>query len=212
MESSDSKMTETFEKARDWLLEQEWFQQLKAKWDELDPQSRMYLKVGGGAGSVLLVVLILFSAMWNVHALKRDYHDKLELLALIDSANIELNSLREVLPPEHTGPGGADEKVDWKSFINAAITGASLDPSAADISPEKPGLPLDAAKESMYDVSLKHVTIRQIVRFAFMLESGGRPFKVRNLKIDTKADPTGYMDAQLAVSGFTVASSGGGGK
>ena len=66
---------------------------------------------------------------------------------------------------------------------------------------------MDQAKEAMFDLKLKHVTIRQVVRYAFFLESGGKPVKLRNLTIDTKGDPSGYLDATLAVSGFAVAAS-----
>lgn len=209
---SNSRLGNALVTVRDWLNEQEWFQQLKAKWDELDPQSRFYLKVAGMGGSALLVLFVLLSAMWNVHTLKRDYRDKMELLTLLDNANDELRSLRDVLPPEFAagGSGAAgEEKVDWHNYFATAGTNAGLDAGAIEIGPEKNGLPMDQAKETMYDLKIKHVTIRQVARYAFFLESGGKPVKLRNLTIDTKSDLSGYLDASLAVSGFTVVASGG---
>ena len=54
------------------------------------------------------MLIVLLTAMWNVHALKRDYRDKMELLTLLDNANDELRSLREVLPAEFA-PGAAQQ-------------------------------------------------------------------------------------------------------
>ena len=48
------------------------------------------------------------------------------------------------------------------------------------------------------------MNIKQVVRYAASLESGSRPIKLRNLLIDTKTDPSGYLDATLALSAFTL--------
>ena len=42
MESS-SRLSEWMGSVTDWLGEQEWFQQLKGKWDELDAQSAILM-------------------------------------------------------------------------------------------------------------------------------------------------------------------------
>ena len=86
-------------------------------------------------------------------------------------------------------------------------TTSALDKANYEVSPEKAGPALDQAKEALFDIRLKHVSLKQVIRFAFALESGARPVKVRNFSVDTKADPVGYMDASLAVSGFSIASS-----
>jgi len=80
---------------------------------------------------------------------------------------------------------------------------SGIDKSGITASPEKAGESSEQTKETLVDLNLKHVSIKQVVNFAVALESGARPVKLRNLQIDTKADPTGYMDATLSVSGFT---------
>ena len=71
--------------------------------------------------------------------------------------------------------------------------------------PEKPGNPSELAKEALIDLTLKKINIKQAVRYAFNLEHGARPVKLRNLSIETKSDNPGYVDAVLAVSAFTPA-------
>ena len=72
------------------------------------------------------------------------------------------------------------------------------------VSAEKPGASGEVAKESLFDLSLKKVSIRQVVKLAYFLESGSQPVKLRNLSIDTNADASGYLDATLSVSTFTL--------
>jgi hypothetical protein len=199
---SNSRFQQWSSSASDWLNEQEWFRQLKAKWEEVDPQSRTYIKAAGAGGAVLIVFGMLFSAIWNVHSLKSDLADKQQLLTLIQNANEELRRLRDETAgsPAANGGGGGP----WAPYFETVGANAGVDKAALTISPEKPGANSDQAKETLYDLSLKHVSIKQIVRYAFGLENGSRPVKLRNLSIDTHADPEGYMDATLSVSGFAL--------
>lgn len=199
---SDSRFQQWLTSVTDWLNEQEWFNQLKAKWEELDPQSRVYLKAAGVGGGFLLLLIFVFSAIWSVHSLKNELADKQELLTSIQSANEELRRLRDETAgsPAAAAAGGGN----WSSYFEGVGTSAGVEKSSLVVSNEKPGANSEQAKETLYDVSLKHVSIKQIVRVAFGLENGTRPVKLRNLAIDTHADPQGYMDATLAVSAFAL--------
>ncbi len=194
------KLNEAFSKARDWLNEQEWYREAKGKWDELDSTSKQYVRVGMYSGSVLVVILIFFSMLWSVHSLKSEYAEKQDLLAWIQTANEEIRRLRDasngMTAGAATGP--------WNSYFESVGQTAGIEKSSLTISPEKPGSSSEIAKESLFEVSVKHVGIKQVIRMAFGLESGGRPVKLRNLSIDTKADPAGYMDATLSISAYAM--------
>jgi hypothetical protein len=183
----------------DKLSEQEWFQQLKGKWEELDPQSRSYLKMAGFASAVILFLYLVFSSIWSVHELKRDLADKVDLLNVVQGANEELHRLRD--------NGGAQvnaEVGNWGTYFESTATPLGIEKTALTVSAEKPGTSSEVAKESLYDIGMKKVTIKQIIKFAFQLENGTRPVKMRNISINTNADPEGYMDATLSVSGFSL--------
>jgi hypothetical protein len=183
----------------DKLSEQEWFQQLKGKWEELDPQSRSYLKMAGFASAVILFLYLVFSSIWSVHELKKDLADKADLLNVVQGANDELHRLRD----NGTAPVNA-EVGNWSTYFESTATPIGIEKAALNISAEKPGTSTEVAKESLYDIGLKKVTIKQIIKFAFQLENGTRPVKMRNISINTNADPEGYMDATLSVSGFSL--------
>lgn len=199
---NDSRFGRLKSNVGDKLAEQVWFQQLKAKWEELDPQSRLYLKAAGGGGSALLVLIVLISSIWSVHKLKIQFAEKTDLLAQIQSANDELRRLRDSTPA--AGASAQKEQGAWSAFFEMTAAGAGIEKAALSVSTEQPGATSDQAKESLFDLSLKHVTIKQAVRFAFQIENGVRPVKLRNLLIDTKSDPSGYMDATLSVSAFAL--------
>lgn len=201
--ASNSKFQEWFSKLSDRLNEQVWFQELKGKWEELDPQSRNYLKFGWIGILFFSVFLLIVSSIWNVYSLKGELSEKRSLLSTIQNANEEINHLRGSLP--YGSQRSAEAGGPWARYIESQMAAANLDKNNVTISPEKSGAVSEQTKESLLDITLKHVNIKQIIRFSVLLESGPRAIKIRNLSIDTKNDPSGYMDATLSISGFNLA-------
>jgi len=197
-----------FSRLSDRLNDQVWFQQLKGKWDELDPQNKKYLQTALVIVVSLLIMFVVFGSFYKVHKLKKEVAEKNELLQLIQNANDEMRKLREATPGAAIGGRAGEQKnAPWGTYFESIAVASGLEKTTLTTSTEKPGNTGDLAKEYLYDISLKHVTIRQIVRFAFYLENGARPVKLRNITIDTKSDPTGYMDTTLSISAFTLKSS-----
>ncbi|MGK5084640.1 hypothetical protein WDW37_15195 [Bdellovibrionota bacterium FG-1] len=199
--AGENKLQEWLSSVSEWLGEQSWFQQLKGKWDELDPPSKSYLKAGGLGALTLSVILLVISSLWSIHSLKSELNEKQDLLSMIQSANEELRRLKETngnVPSPAAGGG------TWQNYFESLAAGVGIDKTSLTVGTEKPGPANEITKETLYDVSLKHVSIKQVVRYAHGLENGVRPVKLRNLQIDTKGDAEGYMDATLALSGFIL--------
>lgn len=183
----------------DQLQEQQWYQQIKQQWEELDPQSKLYLKSAAILGVVLGVLMAVFSSIWSVRSLKRELSDKLDLTTYVEGETETLRRLRESNTSLGTPPSGP-----WNVYVQQVAAAAGLDPATVTLSAEKPGTSSAISDEVLLDVSLKKVSIRQIVRLAVQIETGLRPVKVRHVDIDTHADMAGYMDAKLALSLFNV--------
>lgn len=198
---SNSRIAAFFSNLGDKIAEQQWFQQLKAKWDELDAQSRLYLKAAFAVFGTLFLAILIISSIYSVYAVKKEYREKADLLLLLQNSNDEFRRLKETTSTATSG-GGSSGPIT--PFLESQAVIASIDKSALSVGPEKAGSSSDTIKESLVDVTLKHVNIRQIVRFSYNLENGSRPIKLRNLNIDTKSDPAGYMDATLSISVFTL--------
>lgn len=229
----EAQIKQALTQAREWLDEQPWFQQLKQKWEELDPQSQSYLRWGSVAGALGLMLYWTVGTWWGVHNLKNELDEKTNLIGLIQGANDEMRRLRESMPGASVGGmAGEDEASPWGTYLETMASTAGIDKASLTVGTEKPfdadPKPVaakpsgkDAAKdtgkkteaesstvasnhESSIEVAIKHVNIKQVVRYAFQLENGARPIKLRNLAIDTKNDPSGYMDATLTVSAFSL--------
>ncbi len=201
---SKEKIREWLSSFKDFLSEQEWFQQLKGKWEELDPQSRNYLKLASFGSAILLITLLMFTFIWSVHSLKTELSEKKALLTSIQNANEEIRQLKETIPSTTLQSGSKTDGVTWNSYFDTIAITSGIDKSNLTISAEKPGNSSEQSKETLFDIGVKHVNIKQIVHYMVSLENGQRPVKIRNLLIDNKGEPTGYLDANLAISGFTL--------
>jgi hypothetical protein len=199
MVNSD-KIKEWFNNAVEALNKYEWFQDLKSRWDELDPQSQNYVRFASFGIACLSVMMIVMSSIWSVHSLKTELSEKRDLLKVIQNANDEMRRLRESTP--QVGLSGKDAG-PWGPYLETLAATIGLDKTSVTVSAEKAGASTEQTKESLFDVNLKHVNIKQVIRYAFSVENGQRPVKLRNLLIDTKSDPTGYLDATLALSAFS---------
>src|SRR5205085_772836 len=157
--------------------------------------------------SILVGVILILSSIWSVHRLKGDLNEKQAILRMVQSASDEIKRLREALPPGSAagmgaGMGGAPDA--WPVYFETVAMTSGVDKSNLSVSSEKPGAAANPSgsqsKELLYDLTLQHVSIKQVVRYAFSLENGSKPIKLRHLSIDTKGDPEGYMDATLSIS------------
>jgi hypothetical protein len=186
----------------DKIQEQAWFQQLRSKWDELDAQSKSYLQWAGGAGSILLVGWIFLGTAWNVHSIRSEIAEKEELLALLQSANEEMGELKEQIPSVATGGTSAAQPI--KDYLSGLATQINVPAASLELSNEKVGSPREGSKETLAQVTLKKINVRQLVKFIFQMENGSRPMKLRNLEVATQSDESGYLDATLQVSAFAI--------
>jgi hypothetical protein len=200
----------------DKIQDQVWFQQLKAKWDELDSRTKTFLKYASLLGSVVLSVGLVGNSLYSVAATKSEIDEKLALIQKIQSSQDELRRLRDV-----TSRFGAADGGPWADFLREKAQPAGFDPSIVQIASETPvgAKPAEAPKskdakgaapavsgpeETVVEVGLKRVNVRQLVKYVHEIENGGRTVKVRRLQIDTAPDESGYLDASVSVSAFRM--------
>jgi type II secretory pathway component PulM len=185
---------------KDKIAESQAVQTLKSKWDDLDPQSRKNLSLAGGAAAVVLVLWIFISGVGGTYALRDQVRTKQDILNTLKNANQEMAQLRAA------GGGAAGvigQKPNWAQILASVATQASVDGANMKTGPEKPGAVTLVSDEFLFDVELKHVSIKQVVRFAAGLERDSHPIKLRSMRIETDG-PEGYLNARLWVSGFSL--------
>ncbi|HTL12703.1 MAG TPA: hypothetical protein VL588_09465, partial [Bdellovibrionota bacterium] len=100
-------------------------------------------------------------------------------------------------------PAAADVQPNWPAYFKGKATTAGMDPGAVSVSPEKKGNPGTSTTESMYELQLKRINVRQLTQFAYYVENGDQPVKLKNLKIETDGNE-GYLNASLDISSFAL--------
>lgn len=199
-----SKISEWTESLMEFLNGQEWFRQLREKWDELDLQTKTAAKLASIAGVLLLVLFITLNAIWHVHSLRSELIEKRDLLTYLQASSNEMNQLKDSTSGLGR-KGGADKDIGgWSSYIESIASSSGIEKGSMTVSAEKPGTESEQAKESLLDITLKKLNVKQLTLFAFNLENGSKPVKIRNMAVDLKNDPSGYMEVTLSISGFTM--------
>jgi type II secretory pathway component PulM len=201
---NDSRLEQWINAAKQNINDSQAFQQLKAKWEELDPQSRKYLKIASIAGIILILLFSILSVIWGVHRIKADYAERKELLQEISQATQEIRQLKETYPSLNQKPEDPEKQTPWPTYFETIANQAGIDKSRVSISTEKPGTSSELSKELFYDIVVKHINVKQLVHYAVSLESGSRPVKLRNLSVETESDSSGFLNATLALSAFNL--------
>ncbi len=216
---NESFVATTWRKFSDQVQDQVWFQQLKAKWDELDARSKTGLKYLGLFGSAFVLIGGVAYGLISVSDQKREIDEKLALIQKIQNAQDELRKLKEV-----TSRMSGDSAQPWNVYLQEKASAAGLDPSSVNVGDEiaiNPGTqpkardpkakippaanPLDPV-EVVIGTAIKKINVRQLARYVHEIENGGRTVKVRRLEVDTHPDESGYLDATIVVSAFTMPS------
>ncbi|MBI3535749.1 MAG: hypothetical protein HY072_09735, partial [Deltaproteobacteria bacterium] len=79
-----------------------------------------------------------------------------------------------------------------------------IEKGSLTIGSEKEGANTVSSTETLLNIDVKHINIKQVIQLAHTLESGSRIVKIRNLKITTDPDLSGYLDSTLSLSCFNV--------
>ena len=196
-----AKIKDLYQKSIDKLVEQSWFQELKSKWEELDHQSRLYLKYAAWGLVSLAGIIIVLTSVFSVRSLRNEVQDKQTLLTLIKNSNDEIRQLRD---SSAGGGQNRDSSQTWEAYIYSTGQSIGVEQGVLTVGSERSpsGQGTELFKESLIDLDLKHVNIRQVVRLAHILETGARPIKLRAMTIDAQEDLSGYLNAKLTVSAF----------
>ncbi len=189
------KLDKLLEKIRD----SEIYQQLKLKYDELDSQSKLYVNLGAVGGVVLAVFLSLVVSMAKLNGLKSEINEREELIGYLQRSSDQIKQLQAA---QHNSHNQSDTSSPFGTLVNNSLQTLNIDPAKADVGSEHPGTQTKTATESLLDVKLTQVNLRQIQQLLFSLSEQGalRSISIKDLTVDTKGDPSGWMDASFVVS------------
>ena len=179
------------------MKEQEWYQQLQAAYQQLPAEQQNYVKWGAIGGGALLLLVLTISMARSSGALRREYHEKQELVRLVSDASDELRRLRGQ-SASMTSTGGEQ---NWKTILGSLTASQGLPADSLEILQESPGSSENLIQETLLEFRLKGIPLRSLVQILSQIHQGTPPMKLKGLLIESDTS-TGQLTAKLNVSGY----------
>lgn len=195
------KLKDTLQRIWDRIRESDAVTQLKAKYDDLDTDRKLYVNLVAVAAMSLIVVVTTMTAIARINSLKAEANEKEELIGFLQQSADQIRSLKA----QQSQLGrGIDINSPISTFIDSIITNLDFDRKKVEVSNERNGQDEKDIREFLVDVKFTQTNLRQLVRFLFQIteQSEVRHLNIKNLDIDTKNDASGYMDATVTLSAF----------
>jgi type II secretory pathway component PulM len=184
----------------DRMKEQEWYQQLSSTWSQLPPEQQRMVRIGGTVSGLLIAGYLMFSTYDSAHTAKVEYYQKEELARILTQANDELRRLKgQNSGIQQEGPQS------WAAVFQGMASMQGLPNTAVEILKESPGATQGVIQESLLEVKLKGLQVRQLVPFLYQIEHGTPPMKLKGLIVEPGSED-GLLNAKVNLSGYMAKS------
>ncbi len=172
----------------------------QAVWDNFSAQERLLLSTLGVLLVGILVFLVLinpiFSASANARARVEAAEDDLEIMVRMRREYEAINA--RLIGVEQRIKNNQD-KQNTLTLLESLASGAAV---KIDSMEERKSPDHELYRETRVDVSLKNVTLTQVVSLLHSIESSPRQFSVKGLRIKTRADKDDTLEVAFTVSSF----------
>jgi len=172
----------------------ETYQRLKEKWDSFTSTQKNISLVSGALFVLLILVTPIFSSYSESQNLISEFETKKELIRTLMLTQKDLS--------EMIGPSGATTVDSLRTRIQAEVLQDGLLPEQIngiqDFTDYK-GSTLfpEQIIEAGLEISLKQITIKQLVQIATRLESLSQQVKIRDLILRADNENKGYLNANI---------------
>jgi general secretion pathway protein M len=169
--------------------------------DQRTPRERQMLALMAGAIGLWLIYWLVLGLLLNpleasrksVQARARALQDILIIQSDYRRLESQVASLdRMIRSGRHGNVLSRLEMMASQAQIKDKIT--SMDPKSSP--------PNDLYRESVIEVRLKNVNLKQLVDYLFRIERASELLKIKRLRIKTRSDNPGYLDVNFRVSSF----------
>jgi hypothetical protein len=187
----------------DTIKESESYQQLKGKYDELDARTQIIIQLSIVGGFAFMILMSVLAGMAKVGGLKGDIDTREKLIGYLQQSS---DTIKQYKMQAQAEAASLDSGGPLNQLALGVLGPSNIDGSRVEISNERDGAEDKQSKEVLVDVKLSQVNLRQITKFMFNITEQGRKRNVtiRDLNIDTKDDPSGYMDAAVTIAAYKV--------
>jgi hypothetical protein len=178
------------------IKEQEWAQQIMNAWSQLPPDQQRTAQIGGTVLGLLAAVYLMFSTYDAAQSAKQEYYQKEELSRILNQASDELRRLKG--QNAGIGQGGPQS---WNGVFEGMASMQGLPPGSVEILKDSAGPAIGLIQESLVEIKVKGLQIRQLVSLLYQVEHGSPPMKLKGMIIEPGGNE-GLLNAKLNVSGY----------
>jgi Na+-transporting methylmalonyl-CoA/oxaloacetate decarboxylase gamma subunit len=174
---------------------------LRAKYDELDSNVKIYINIGGVVLILLVILITVLTGMSKVSGLKSEIAARNELINYLLTAEERIKFYKA---QKEAFAGNADMSSTLNDFVQKMAQNSGYNSEKLTVTEEKNGQETKETKEVLVDINLTQTNIRTFSQFLFNMTNQGSPrnLTIKDLTIDTKGDPLGYIDATLTVATY----------
>ena len=175
--------------------------ELKQRYEDLDAQTKVYIGFGTAGGLLILLICTVVFPISKLNSIKAEINDKEATIAYLQKSSDQIKQLK--LQQQQAGQG-ADLSSPLPLFIQSIVSASGADPEKLDIGGERVGTVDKDSQEVMVDVRMNQTNLRMVNKILFNITDRGsvRGLNIKDLNMDTKGDPNGYMDASFTVASF----------
>lgn len=195
------KLSESISSLWERIENSEAYQQLRAKYDDLEPQKKLALNIGFAVGVVLLILSPLFYGLGSLRGLKGDLETREELIGYLQAASDRMRQYRAQSAAQSEG-----QKIDgpFNQWAEEILISSNIDRTRAEIGAEQVTQDTKEYSEIALDMKISQINLRQLTRLLFQFTEKGKPLHlvVRDLTVDTKNELTGFLDTTLTLVAY----------
>ena len=173
---------------------------IKALWDKLDEKQRYLV---AGAGAIVLIALVLELAVFPF------WEARTKLSKSIQTSQKKLSELR-ILDAEFTAQEAAIVKLKQAmaargagftlfAYLEKKATQANVRGRIKQMNSAK-GMQTASLEESLIDMKLEKITVKQLTDFLYYVESPADLVTVKKVSVSKMKESPEYLNAQLQIS------------
>jgi hypothetical protein len=183
------------------IKDNDFFIQIKSKYDELDSKQKFIVNLSILGSGALLILIFFITLVSKVSSLKTELHEREELISWLEQEAYQL----KILKSQHNNSDDIDNlNTPLHTFIETIATQTGIPSDKITVAKEQEKEKLKNAVVITAPVTMNKTNLRILTRFLFNLTSKGqsRNLTITELTVDTKNDPDGYLDANFVVQTY----------
>jgi len=185
---------------------------MKATWTKLDRKQRYLVAICAAVVAIALLMEFAVFPMWDAKAKMKksilNHSKKLEEVAKIDFdfavQNSKISRIKNTI---------ASRRADFTLFayLEKKAVSASVKGSIKQMNSMQ-GVKSPSFEETLIDLKLEKITIKQLMDFLYQVESPAEMIKIKRITVSKMKESPEYMSVQLLIASYTPATPRSGGQ